>query len=190
MTTAVARRGPGRPFKLTPEVKEILLEAIGVGAPIRSACAVAGVAEPTFHQWLQRARGEHPSRDSTPELVEFAAAVERAKGHGDLRLLKSIDECVVGRLCETCDGKGSIEGEERPMRCPACSGQGKSIRPDGRLALMVLERRHPEFRKTERVEVSATVTVEARVTALAVDVASMSPAQLMAMAPRKVIEEG
>ena len=202
MTTAVAkagdatptRRGPGRPSKLTPETRALLVGALGKGAPIKTACAVAGVSRAAYSEWIQRGKGEHPDRPATPEYADFVDEVESAIGHGDMSLIGSLRETVAGRQCKACVDGSTVDEKERPIQCPACRGTMMAIKPDGRLALSVLERRHPEFRKPEptmRVEQHITGSVDINVTALTMDLATMTPAQLAALAggeERDVIE--
>ncbi len=200
MTTAVAnveapakpkRRGRGRVTRLTPEVHKTLVTAIGAGAPIKTACFAAGIAVGIYCEWVQRGRGEHPTRPWRKIYADLAEAVERAKARGDLELIDSVRRSVRGRKCATCGTKGSIANAEgNRVRCPACAGDGMAIRPDGRLALKVLACRHEEFREPReakvtveaQVEVSGHVEIEVRATALTLDLAAMSPEQLAALA--------
>lgn len=185
MSTAVARkRGPGQPTKLTDEVRRTLITALGAGAPIKTACAVAGVSETAYYAWMQRGRGEHPELAQTPKYKEFWEAVERAIGRGDLELLASVRSTVRGKACGACAGSGSLEVDEGLQRCPVCMGTTYAVRPDGRLGLQVLAARHPaEFGRKDRVEVDQKVAmqVDVRSAALTVNLADLSPEQLRAL---------
>ena len=194
MTTAVAKvgdgsRGPGRPSRLTPEVRAALIEAFELGAPQSVACAVARISVSAFCSWMQQARGEREGYPPTPELLELVEEVEAAKSRHSMTLLGSVKTTVVGRFCNVC-----TDGIYNGKICPVCKGTEEARRPDGKLALAVLERRHPEYRKpdpTMRVEQHITGSVDVNVTALTMDLATMTPEQLMALTggeERDVIE--
>lgn len=190
MTAAVAKAGDGatrmgRPPKLTPEVRAALIEAFELGAPQSVACAVARISVSTYQSWMQRAkllqRGE-PSPEGVPsnaDILGLLEDIQAAESRNSLTLLGSVKTTVVGRFCNVCtDGiyKGKI--------CPVCKGTEEARRPDGKLALAVLERRHSEFRKpdpTMHVEQHITGSVDINVSALTMDLATMTPEQLMAL---------
>jgi hypothetical protein len=64
----------GRPSKLTPEIAERIVAAVGVGAPLRLAAAHGGIGERTLHRWL--AAGEQSSRGA---YRQFWQRVEAAR---------------------------------------------------------------------------------------------------------------
>ena len=195
MTTAVAkagdgaRRRPGRPPKLTPEVRAILLEAFELGAPMSVACGAARISVSSLNSWLRQARGEVEEYPPTPELLSLLADIQAAESRNSMTLLGSVKTTVVGRFCNVC-----TDGIYNGKICPVCKGTEEARRPDGKLALAVLERRHPEYRKpdpTMRVEQHITGSVDVNVTALTMDLATMTPEQLMALTgggDRDVIE--
>ncbi len=196
----VRRARLGRPSKLTPKLREQLVTALGAGAPVKTACAVTGIDEATYYRWMQVGRGEHPTIRNTRDYREFYEEVTKAIGHGDLELIDSVRATVRGRACKKCGGSGSV-GEER---CTSCQGSSFAIKPDGRLGLMILERRHPEFRKPDpQIKIEQTTVAEVRVTgrlevevtnaSLVLDLHTLSPEQLSALgggiSPAALIEE-
>ena len=64
----------GRPTKLTPEIQERLIEALGMALTHRLACRYAGVGLSTFYRWMQT--GE---RDDSGIYADFRDAIKRAE---------------------------------------------------------------------------------------------------------------
>jgi transposase len=74
-----------RPTKLTPEVQEIIVSALKLGASKKKACQYAGITEKSFYEWLQRAeRDEQPYR-------EFSEQIEKAEADHYVRALAQIE---------------------------------------------------------------------------------------------------
>lgn len=71
------RRGRGRPTKLTPGVKALIVQLIQVGNYFETACAYAGIDPGTAHRWLRRGDG----RDGEPcePYLSFAVEVHQAR---------------------------------------------------------------------------------------------------------------
>lgn len=80
----------GRPSKLTPLVKERLLNALKRGAHIETACSAAGVDYTTVREWMQRGQGTHPRRSQAKEFIEFAEEMTRAIADSEMALLTII----------------------------------------------------------------------------------------------------
>ncbi len=87
--TAMQRRRPGRPSKLTPQVVAMVLAAIRCGASNRIACEGAGVGKSTLYQWLELAR-ERPGS----EYAEFADQLTRARQEGRISRLAIIQKAA------------------------------------------------------------------------------------------------
>lgn len=68
-----------RSTKLTPEVQAGICDAVDVGLRPDEAGPLVGVGASTVRLWLQIARGEHPSKKPTPDLLAFLAAVEASQ---------------------------------------------------------------------------------------------------------------
>lgn len=81
----------GRPAKLTPDVKERILQALSVGTPVELATTAAGVSYATFRRWLKR--GE---RETKGEYREFYRAVAESRGRALTRWLAIIDKQAQG----------------------------------------------------------------------------------------------
>lgn len=59
----------GRPTELTPEVKEAILQAYGLGCYLETAAAYAGIGEPTLRTWLRRGAKEIKRRRKHRERI-------------------------------------------------------------------------------------------------------------------------
>ncbi len=87
--TAMQRRRPGRPSKLTPQTMALILAAIKCGAPNKVACAAAGIHAATMYKWLDKGR-ERP--DS--EYGEFRDELTRARQEGRVSRLGIIQKAA------------------------------------------------------------------------------------------------
>lgn len=75
----------GRPHELTPEIQEMICQAIRAGNYVESAVLVAGITKKTLHNWLLRGKhGEAPFED-------FLHAVQKAQAEADVRDIMRID---------------------------------------------------------------------------------------------------
>lgn len=79
----------GRPTKLTPEVHEIIVEAVRAGNYIETAALAAGIHRDTFYGWLERAKDEPGSIYS-----DFSDALESAKAEAEKRDLSIISQAA------------------------------------------------------------------------------------------------
>ena len=159
------------------------------------AANYAGVSQDAVYEWMRRGEG-NDHRVPDERFILFAKAVRQAEGDGDASLLASVRSQVEGLPCKACDG-GIIATDEGPERCPACKGSGYAAKPDGRLSLDVLSRRHPgEFGRKDRMQidqkVEATVAVNVSVQALTMNLQALDVSQLAALAwaEPKAIEAG
>lgn len=59
----------GRPTELTPEVKEAILQAYGLGCYLETAAAYAGIGEATLRTWLRRGAKEIKRRKKYREEI-------------------------------------------------------------------------------------------------------------------------
>lgn len=69
---------------LNEKVQAKIVEALRAGNTRRAAAAYAGIGESTFHEWLQRGRGQHPERTQEPIFAAFAEAVEKAEADSEV----------------------------------------------------------------------------------------------------------
>jgi transposase-like protein len=72
----------GRPSKLTPEVKEKLINAIKMGNYYEAACAYAGIEYSTFRKWM--IKGE---KSKNGEFFEFFKAIKQAEAEAEARIV-------------------------------------------------------------------------------------------------------
>ena len=79
---AAPKRPRGRPkgsVSLTPEIADQIVALVQAGSFGYVAARAVGVPARTFHDWMARGRGEHPTRSSTPKLGDFAKRVDTAE---------------------------------------------------------------------------------------------------------------
>lgn len=136
MTTQEPR--PGRPTKLTAELQEDLFKALRGGHSIASAAELAGVAESTVHHW--RSLGE--ADDAPPEFSEFSEGLTRARA-------RARDILVAAAFA---DAVGGVE-IKRAIR-PDGTEEVQTTPPNGRVALDLLSRMHPEWVPRKAIEVA------------------------------------
>ncbi|MGH2975765.1 MAG: hypothetical protein ACRDLL_12980 [Solirubrobacterales bacterium] len=85
MRAREARRGRGRPDKLTEDRQARICDALRAGLYAIEAAAFAGIGESTFYDWLARARREPDSK-----FAAFAAAVQKASVEAEVQALTII----------------------------------------------------------------------------------------------------
>ena len=145
--------------------------ALEVGASITLACKRAGISRPTYYAW----------RDDVPG---FAEMVDIASASAKLVLVETVWNAANGIKCEACE-YGVMETPDGIVEvCPACRGCGFTSKPDGKLALSVLERVVPEdYGKTDTINhtVDSTVQLAAQVSSH-VQLEHVPPADLAALA--------
>lgn len=80
----------GRKTKLTPQVQDLIVQALNVGAHHEHACQYGGVDQATFYRWLQKGEeGKSPYR-------EFCEAVKKAESQAGVGYLALIDSAARG----------------------------------------------------------------------------------------------
>jgi len=188
--------GIGRPCALTDQTSADIIRALRLGATIEIACGAAGVGVTSFYRWT--AQGRTDDEAGEPSIFrDFWKATEHARHRGDLELLASVKGQTQGRQCRTCAGSGTLRnedaggraGDRRLVTCAGCKGSGFATTPDGRLALELLSRRHPEaFGRKDKHRHEHTgkgggpVRVDVVTVAAQVDLVSLSAEQLAALA--------
>jgi alpha-galactosidase/6-phospho-beta-glucosidase family protein len=102
----------GRKTKLTPEVQDKIVQALGVGAIHEHACQYAGIDHATFYNWLKK--GE----EGRVPYVEFLDAVKGAEG-----------KAVVGWLAhiETAARAGNWQAAAWKLERRYAKGYGRSL---------------------------------------------------------------
>lgn len=74
---------PGRPTKLTPETQAKICEALRAGNYFDTACAYAGISVSTGYEWIQRGKGEHPTKKGGKPFSDFSDAIEKASADAE-----------------------------------------------------------------------------------------------------------
>lgn len=74
------REAGGRPDKLNAQRQAKICELLADGHPIRVAAGMAGITEPTFHNWRKRGRQQDEGR-----FAEFLERTERARTEGQMQ---------------------------------------------------------------------------------------------------------
>ena len=80
-----SKRPPGRPSKLDTTTQQKFLDAVREGLPYSTACALAGIAETTLHNW--RLKGE---QDPDSPYFEFLRSVKEAEAEAEAANVKRI----------------------------------------------------------------------------------------------------
>lgn len=78
-----------RPTKFTPEIRETILKALGMGATYKDASEAAGVDYDTFNEWMKRGM-EGRGR----EFSEFFGAVRKTEAQARLNYLSTIAQAA------------------------------------------------------------------------------------------------
>jgi hypothetical protein len=155
-----------------------------------------------LYVWIDRGRrhiDQDPDGLPSTKYARLAIEIDEARHKGDVELLASVRSQATGSRCRTCQGAGTVRkcdagyrADDRTLlRCPGCRGKGYARPPDGKLALELLGRRHvDEYGRKDRHRHEVTgdgggpvrVDVRAAAAVLDVDLATLSPAQLSALA--------
>lgn len=81
------KRGPihtGRNTKLTPDIAKRICDAVRAGNYASVAARYSGVSEGTLSQWIQRGRGEHPTRSASQVYVDFVRDLDEAEAGSEV----------------------------------------------------------------------------------------------------------
>lgn len=97
-----AKRRPGQPTKLTPEVRDALVRAVVSGMSFTTAAALVGIDNVTETRWRQRgenalARAAENDEPVTPEdepFCEYVRAIQRARSDAIQARLANINEAA------------------------------------------------------------------------------------------------
>jgi hypothetical protein len=90
----MARRG--KRTKLTPEVQDKIIASLSAGNYFEVACLYAGISRAAGLQWMQRGRGEHPTRPQAKIYVDFVSSVEKAQAEDETYTLARIKKAGQG----------------------------------------------------------------------------------------------
>lgn len=81
------KNNAGRKDKLTPEVQKKIINALELGAYIKTACDFAGISRETFYNWLKKGELETDSK-----YADFLAQVNKTLAKAELHSLQKIKE--------------------------------------------------------------------------------------------------
>jgi hypothetical protein len=144
----------GRRTKLTPTVQETIVQTLNDGSYFEVACQAAGISVTTGKEWLQRGRGEHPTRPKTNAFAAFAAAVEKAQAQEEAQTIARIKQAGRGGVLiyekTTTSRNGQVVTERRYSE------------PQWTADAWRMERKHaPRWAKRERYDLHLLIQREA-----------------------------
>ena len=183
-----------------PDVHTKIVRSLRLGATSKIAAGAAGVDPRVFHAWITRGRADLAAVVETPH-ARFALDCDTARARGDVELLAAVRAQATGIRCRACGGEGVVrrsqaggrEDDNTVLRCVGCYGSGFARKPDGRLALELLGRRHArDYGRKEHATLEVTgdgggpvavaVDVQALAATATIDLAGLSVEQLQALA--------
>ena len=85
----------GRKLKLTPEVQQMICQALLVGVPLRQAAVLSGVSVNTVNEWLRRGDGRD-GRQASQVFATFATAIKKAQAEDQARRVARIEQAAQG----------------------------------------------------------------------------------------------
>lgn len=91
-----AKRKPGRPCKLTPEVHGKIVGEVGRGIFPWVAARMAGIAPRTFYEWMAAGDADDPRFAQFAHDVHQAAAQARGEAEAAVRQQRPIDWLRIG----------------------------------------------------------------------------------------------
>ncbi|MCW2922249.1 MAG: hypothetical protein JWL76_2123 [Thermoleophilia bacterium] len=97
----------GRPSILTDELRDDLCKHIASPMAVRHACAMVGLGERTFYDWMQRAEED----DAPDQFVQFAQAVARARAAAAVALIDTISRHAQGHRRTRYHKDGGVADE-------------------------------------------------------------------------------
>jgi hypothetical protein len=78
-----------RPSKLTDKTQAKIVACVEKGATVADACAVSGVSETAFYEWMQR------GREGDTGYAEFADAVTRAREAAKVTAIETLHSAML-----------------------------------------------------------------------------------------------
>lgn len=76
--------------KMSPEMKQLFVSNILVGLPIQHCCALAGISENCFYDWMKDGERYLTSREPNPnheDFAEFYLAIQEARAEWQKEIL-------------------------------------------------------------------------------------------------------
>lgn len=122
----------GRPTKLTPEVRDKIVESVRRGNFIEAAAESAGVYRGTVFRWVQEANEGHPD----PSRAEFRDALMQARAEAETTMVSLVFRAAMGGVV--------IKEVTRTLRDGSQESETVYSAPDGRVGLEYLSRAFPD----------------------------------------------
>ena len=146
-------RRAGRPSKLTPELKEEILTAIGKGGcTYADACLKAGISTSTFQLWKQK--GQEQVRG---QYSDFSAHLKKAEADYRAYYLKTIQDAAKESSVETRKTTRTAgDGDDQKVTFQEVVEITRP--PRWTAAAWLLERKYPEQYSLKYLDVTARVT--------------------------------
>jgi hypothetical protein len=152
----------GRPTKLNILTQEKICVAIRRGLGYEQSAMLGGIHYDTFNKWRLRAEAEltrlaqpgtRPRKQEAP-FVDFYEAVQRAEIEGELTNANIIDQAAKGGYTFTeIKVTRALDAASGGMMITEEVQTTKTVPPDWRAALAILERRHPDrWLRKQKVE--------------------------------------
>ena len=117
-----------RPTKLTPEVQERIVQAIGVGATYELAAQYGGVSYDAFNDWMNKGGG--PA--AREPYCQFCQAVKEAEGKAVVKWLAKIETAA-------SDGTWQAAAWKLERRYPGAYGRHSiDVKHGGAVAMQVV----------------------------------------------------
>ena len=146
-------RRAGRPSKLTPELKEEILTAIGKGGcTYADACLKAGISTSTFQLWKQK--GQEQARG---QYSDFSDELKRAEADFRAHHLKKIQDTANESSVETRKTTRTAgDGDDQKVTFQEVVEITRP--PTWTASAWLLERKYPEQYSLKHLDVTARVT--------------------------------
>lgn len=121
-------------MKLTEETIKRLCEAIEAGSTVKTACAVAGIGKSSYYRWK-----EESLNAKTGLLRDFREHTSQSLAKARANLERAVFQIATEGYEETITRE-----ETKPDGSRVIVTITRTIPPNGRLALKILEKRFPE----------------------------------------------
>ena len=107
---------PGRPSRLTKQVADNLVKAVGLGLSYKDAAAVAGIGKSTFHEWKKRAEIAERSNKYTVLMERIDAALQKRGEEYLDAVRRSILEDIIIEKTHSCQKTARWNGDKGDPR--------------------------------------------------------------------------
>ncbi len=99
--------------KYTPELHELIVDAMRKGNYLVTACRLAGITRDTYYDWLALGRDDP---EQYPEYVKLAEDVENAKAESEAELLEVVRETALSGAPNTWQAAMTILERRHPEK--------------------------------------------------------------------------